>query len=284
MFTPFSFIQPIVFTVPPPGMLVAGYYIAGDFSTYGTNTNPYFRVLDSTGSRATNFNLGSGFNNVVYTAITQSDGKLIVGGIFSTYSGSNPQFIVRLNTNGTRDSSWDINGNANSGVVTLGIDSLGRVIAGGSFTTYAGSSTSRIVRINTDGTRDTTFNIGTGGFNGSLSSLAIQTDNKVIASGAFSIYSGSSTGATRIIRLNTNGTRDTTFNVGNGLNGQANYMVLQSDGKLIAGGQFTSYSGSATGATRIIRLNTNGTRDTTFVATGSGFNSSVRRIFPYTLT
>jgi uncharacterized delta-60 repeat protein len=275
MFTPFAFIQPLSLVLPTPGIIVNGYYIGGDFNTYATNTNPYFRVLDSSGSQASNFNQGDGLNGTVYTYSIQSDDKLVLGGIFLNYSGSSQPYITRINTNGTRDTTFNIGTGFNSGVVTLGIDSLGRIIAGGSLSSYSGSTQNRITRINSNGTRDTTFNIGTG-FNGSLSSLSIQTDNKIIASGAFTSYSGSSSGATRIIRLNTDGTRDTTYNVGtSGLNGQANYMVSQSDGKVIAVGNFTSYSGSS--INRIVRLNTNGTLDTTFNI-GTGFNSEVNSL------
>ena len=278
MFTPFAFIQPLSLVLPTPGIIVNGYYIGGDFNTYATNTNPYFRVLNSSGSQASNFNQGSGLNGTVYTYSIQSDDKLVLGGIFLNYSGSSQPYITRINTNGTRDTTFNIGTGFNSGVVTLGIDSLGRIIAGGSLSSYSGSTQNRITRINSNGTRDTTFNIGTGFGNNSVTSLAIQTDGKIIAGGSFTSYSGSSTN--RIIRLNTNGTIDATFNVGTGFNGEVSNITLDPETqKILIGGGFTTYSGST--VNRIARLNTNGTRDTTFVPTGSGFNNVVRIILPY---
>jgi len=269
MFTPFAFIQPLSLVLPTPGIIVNGYYIGGDFNTYATNTNPYFRVLNSSGSQASNFNQGDGLNGTVYTYSIQSDDKLVLGGIFLNYSGSSQPYITRINTNGTRDTTFNIGTGFNSGVVTLGIDSLGRIIAGGSLSSYSGSTQNRITRINSNGTRDTTFSIGTG-FGGGLSSLSIQTDNKIIAGGDFTSYSGSL--INRIIRLNTSGTIDATFNVGTGFNNTVNALAIDSSNRIIAGGALTSYSGS--NINRIVRINTNGTLDTTFnVGTGFGNNS-----------
>jgi hypothetical protein len=64
-----------------------------------------------------------------------------------------------------------------------------------------------------------------------VNALAIQNDGKIIVGGNFTSFSG--TAAYRIIRLNSDGTRDASFVVGNGFNDRVNSISIQSDGKII---------------------------------------------------
>jgi uncharacterized delta-60 repeat protein len=227
MFTPFAFFQNAVVAGAAPASFT-GYYIGGAFTTYVNSSQPYFRMLDSSGSISSSFNIGGGFDNAVYSAVTQSDGKLL---------------------------------------------------AGGTFTTYSGSSSARIIRINTNGTKDTTFNPGTAGASSIVNSIVIQNDGKIVLGGQFSAYSGST--VNYIARANTNGTMDTgsTWNTGAGFGNIVQNIAIQSDQKIIVGGNFTTYSGST--KNYIVRLNTNGTLDTTFTPASGGFNSTVSTIIPY---
>jgi uncharacterized delta-60 repeat protein len=247
----------------------------GDFTTYsgsGVNSQRITRI-NPNGTRDDTFNTGTGFNVAANRVIVQSDGKIVVVGAFTTYSGSSQSGIVRLNTDGTRDTTFNVGtGFTVSSGISLALQSDGKYIVGGNYTTYSGSSSFRITRINTDGTLDTTFNTGTG-FNSVVYATPIQPDGKIIAAGNFSQYNGLS--ATFIIRLNTDGTRDTTFNVGTGPNSSVSNAIIEpSTNKIIAVGNFTTYSGSSTNTTRIIRLNVSGTQDTSFVS-GTGFSSNV---------
>ena len=87
-------------------------------------------------------------------------------------------------------------------------------------------------------------------------SIALQSDGKIIAVGEFTSYNGTS--INRIIRLNTDGSIDTSFNVGTGLNDSAWVVNNQVSDYILAGGSFTSYNG--TSANRIIQLNMDGSR------------------------
>ena len=79
----------------------------------------------------------------------------------------------------------------------------------------------------------------------------------------------------RIARLNTDGSLDTTFvPTGTGFGSSAVMVVaVRADGKVYAGGNFTAFN--STGRGGIASLNADGSLDTTFVPTGSGFNGSV---------
>jgi uncharacterized delta-60 repeat protein len=234
-------------------------YLGGTFTTY--NAPVYNRIikLNNTGSIDTTFNMGAGFNNPVYCMATQSDAKLVVGGDFTSYSGSNVTRITRLNVSGTFDTSFNVGAGPNGAVYDFKIQSDGKIVAVGPFTTYSGSSSSGIVRINTNGTRDTTFNVGTG-FTGTPNAVTMQSDGKFIIVGSMTNYSGS--GITRIVRINTDGTRDLTYNSGTGLSNSAYSIAIQSDDEIIVGGDFITYSGSS--VNRLVKINTDGTRDLSF--------------------
>jgi uncharacterized delta-60 repeat protein len=265
--------------VPITPAVPSYFIVGGSFNTFKKPTTNYIVATDSTGSLDTTFNMGVGFNNIVRCMATQSDGKIIVGGTFTSYSGSAGSYLVRLNTNGTKDTTFTtpLNGEP----YAIAIQSDGKIIIGGFFTTINSFSSPRLARLNSNGTRDSTFNVGAG-FNSTVTDLRIQSDGKIIVVGQFSSYSGSATFNTRIIRLNTNGTKDTTYNVGSsGFNSTPNGCDIQSDNKIIVGGAFTSYSGS-TLANRLVRINTDGTRDATFNVGASfgGFSPALVKIQP----
>jgi uncharacterized delta-60 repeat protein len=134
----------------------------------------------------------------------------------------------------------------------------GKILVGGFFTDYNGTAATRIIRLNADGTVDGTFVYGTG-FNSTVQAITVQSDGKIFVGGGFTDYNG--TTATRIIRLNPNGSIDGTFVYGTGFNNFIYSIEIQSDGKILVGGDFTTYQGDT--YNRIIRLNPDGSTNTT---------------------
>ena len=236
--------------------------IGGTFSSYQSVSAANIIRLNSDGSRDGSFDMGTGFNNGVTHLVIQSDGKIIVGGDFTNYRGVGANRIVRINSDGTRDSSFNMSTGFNNSVMSLAIQSDGKIIAGGSFTSYRGVGANRIVRINSDGTRDSSFNMSTG-FNtgGYVSAINIQDDGKIIVGGEFTSYRG--VGANRIVRINSDGTRDSSFNMGTGFDGEIFVIEVQDDGKILIGGRFITYNGSL--GRGIVRVNVDGSRDTSFI-------------------
>ena len=228
----------------------------------------------------TSFDTVSNMSDSVFNLKIQPDGKIIAVGNFVSFNNLTVNRIVRFNSDGTVDTSFNTYvGNlpgANSFIFGLAIQSDGKILIGGDFTSWNGTSANRIVRLNSDGTRDTSFNVGTG-TDGRVSSILIQSDGKILISGIFTTYNGST--SQRIARLNSDGTRDTTFttNQGTGVNSNVNSFALQSDGKILLVGDFSSTNGVT--VNRILRLNSDGTRDTSFTSnTGTGFNASVTSV------
>jgi uncharacterized delta-60 repeat protein len=252
--------------IQPDGKIVIG----GNFTTYNGTSRSRIARLNTNGTLDTSFNVGTGANNIVNTTVIQSDGKIVIGGNFTTYNGASRSRIARLNTDGTLDTSFNVGTGANNIVNTTVIQSDGKIVIGGDFTTYNGASRSRIARLNTDGILDTSFNVGTGA-NNIVNTTSIQSDGQLIIGGDFTTYNGAS--RSRIARLNTDGTLDTSFNVGTGANWIVNTTAIQSDGQLIIGGSFTSYNG--TSRNNIARLNNDGTLDNSFNNVGTGANARV---------
>ena len=213
-------------------------------------------------------NIGSGFNNAVYSIIQDSNNKYVIGGSFTTYSGATTNYITRLNNDGSIDNTFNSGSGFDSDVYSITEDINGKYIIGGYFTTYSGVSTNYIIRLNNDGSIDNTFNSGSG-FNGRVQSI-IQDNDKYLIGGDFTSYSGVT--VNNIIRLNNDGSIDNTFNSGSGFNNYLYTIIIDDNNKYIIVGGFSSYSGVT--ANRIIRLNNDGSIDNTFNS-GSGFNGNL---------
>src|SRR6185369_3428667 len=109
----------------------------------------------------------------------QPDGKVFIGGNFSSVNGANRNGIARLNANGSLDSSFNPSTSGGS-VSSVDVQSDGRLLIGGSFTNVNGTNRNRIARLNANGNLDSSFNPGTGVFGGAVSSVALQSDGKVL--------------------------------------------------------------------------------------------------------
>jgi uncharacterized delta-60 repeat protein len=240
--------------------------IGGHFYTYNGTDAKRIARLNTDGSLDYSFDMGSGFSNFTEAIQLQNDGKIVVGGAFSTYNGSEVNSIARLNTDGTLDTSFSQGTGANHTVKAIAIQNDGKIIIAGRFSDYNGISRNRIARLNADGTIDSTFLPGLGA-NDKILSVVIQNDGKIIIGGMFTEYDGIQ--ANRIARLNENGSLDETFNSGTGASSWVRKIAIQDDEKIILGGDFLSYNGIPISGNA--RLNIDGSLDTTFDnGTGTG--------------
>ena len=246
--------------------------IGGAFSTYNTIGRNRIARVNADGSIDASFAPGTGANNTVNALLLQPDGKILIGGLFTTYNGTARNRIARLNSDGTLDLSFNPGSGADNTISAISVQADGKILIGGNFTTYNGTAINRIARLNSDGTLDASFVVGVGADN-TVTEILLQADGKIIIGGTFLNYSG--TAQNRITRLNTDGSIDAGFTIGTGFNNAVSSLAIQPDGKIIVGGGFTNYNGTA--RNRIIRLNTNGTLDASFLI-GTGSNGSVNTI------
>jgi len=246
--------------------------IAGSFNSIDNTIVRYLCKINSDGSLDSTFDIGTGFSNFVYSIEIQNDGKILVGGTFFTYNGVTVNRIVRLNTDGSLDSTFVTGTGFNVFIFKIAVQNDGKILVGGSFTTYKDLTQNRIVRLNTDGSLDSTFDIGTG-FNNTVREILIQNDGKILVGGNFTTYKGLT--QNRIVRLNTDGSVDATFDIGTGFNNSVGAIEIQNDGKFLLVGSYTTYKGLT--QSRIARLNTDGSLDSTF-GIGTGFDNPVTAI------
>ena len=246
--------------------------VGGEFISFkGVTQNRIIR-FNIDGTKDLTFNSGSGFDNSVNSIIIQNDGKIIVVGSFTNYNGQAENRIIRLNSDGTKDSSFITGVGFNNNVKTIKIQNDGKIYLGGDFTSYNGIAENRIVKLNSNGTKDNSF-ISGNGFNSSVNCFSIQNDGKIIVAGNFISYNGIS--KNRLVRLNTNGDIDNSFTIGNGFNSSIYSIAIQSDGKIILGGEFVLFNGITQNS--IVRLNLDGSLDNTFLI-GTGFSGAIYSI------
>ncbi len=257
--------------------------VAGQTTSWNGVTVGRIVRLNSDGTRDTAFTTnngtgGGGAGSEATTIAVQSDGKIIVGGTFTTWNGTTVNRIVRLNSDGTRDTTFTTNVGtaANNPVNACAVQSDGKIIVVGAFSSWNGTVLTGIVRLNTDGTRDVDFttNVAGGGSNGRA--IVFQSDGKIVIAGSFSLWSGVT--VNRIVRLNADGSRDTTFttNTGTAASSEARSAAIQSDGKIIVGGVFVTWDNVT--VNRIVRLNSDGTRDTSIFSPSYASNNNVSSI------
>ena len=241
--------------------------VGGDYLSLNGFPVSYLTRLNPNGSIDETFNTGNGFNGKIYSTYLQDDGKIIIGGSFTMFNGINIGRLIRLNPDGSYDSSFSTAIGATTGIVyDIAMQSDGKIIIVGSFTKYGSTTVNRVARLLPDGTLDSSFLTGSGSAL-NVSHVKITADQKIILTGNFIRFNGIS--ANKIVRLNSNGSLDATFKCGNGFDDDVNAIAIQSDGKMILGGNFTTFDDIL--ANRIIRLKADGTKDESFL-TGEGFS------------
>jgi uncharacterized delta-60 repeat protein len=219
--------------------------------------------LNNDGSKDLNFAPGTGLQIVNSTLtrsanciVVQPTGNIIIGGSFNRWNGTPVSHIVGLDANGTQLSTQVFNSadgfKPGSAVNDMKLQPDGKIVAAGPFSSYGGFVRKHIIRLLANGDVDTTFNPN-GSFEidaATIHSVAVQSDGRIIAGGAFSLVN---TPNMMMARLNCNGTLDPSFDPGNpGFSASINAVALMGDGRILVGGAFGKYRNL--NASRIVRL------------------------------
>ena len=247
--------------------------IGGAFTNVGGQTRNHLARLNTDGTLDNSFNPDlEGIWPYVESLVLQWDGKILVGGYFTNLAGQSRTNIARLNADGTLDFGFNPGaGRDGRDVRSIAAQPDGKILVGGNFTVLGGQPRSGLGRLSADGEVDLGFDpaLGPGdGYTPNISSLVVQADGKILASGAFTRVAGQS--RTNIARLNVDGTVDGTFTPW--VTGSVVSVAMQADGKILVVGNFTMLSGLS--RKRIARLNADGTVD-------AGFNPAVGRSTDY---
>ncbi|MBC3759917.1 T9SS type A sorting domain-containing protein [Hyunsoonleella sp. SJ7] len=248
--------------------------LGGSFRTINNIFVGGIARLNSDGSLDTTFDSGVGTNGYVSKLAVQADGNILVSGDYDLFNNEEANGLVRLNKDGTLDNNFDAGTGPDNAINAMVVQDDGKIVIGGQFKRYNGILASRLARLNSDGSIDTSFNTGTGIY-GTLFSIKIQSDGKILISGTFPGYN--ETTVNRIARLHTNGSLDTSFNTGTGADdGKSGpyigTMVIQSDGKIVISGDFENFNGIYING--LARLGSDGSLDMSFNE-GTGANHNV---------
>lgn len=238
-------------------------------------------LSDGTPSTSANAKFGTGFDTPPADAVLQPNGKVVVVGGFTSFNGVAVPGIVRLNSDGSVDTAFKAavgTGATGAGIGTVALQPDGKVIIGGTFNTWNGTSAGRITRLNADGTLDTTFNSNIGaGISGGVGSSAgampmdfeIQPDGKIVVVGDFTQFQSSM--QEFILRLNSDGSGDAAFNtnVASIVDIYMYDVAIQSTGHLVVTGGNIGAGGITNAG--IVRFTSAGILDGAFsTAVGTG--------------
>lgn len=245
-------------------------FIVGDFLNYKGTARARIALIGANGTVDSGFNPGSGADAAVHSVAPLAGGKVWIGGNFLNYNATAITRIARLNANGARDILFNP-GTGPNGVVSQVIALPGeKVLIGGDFTSFGGTPRAGLAVLESNGTLDSSFDPGTGVTGGSLFAMVRMDDGKIMIGGGFSDYNG--TPRAGIARINSDGSLDTSFDPGSGVNAPVKALVVLGDGKVVVGGEFTEIRGSNAG--RIARLDSSGNLDLTFSA-GTGADDTI---------
>ncbi|MEZ5424259.1 MAG: FG-GAP-like repeat-containing protein [Pyrinomonadaceae bacterium] len=234
--------------------------VAGDKVLYSESNSAFpgnrIRRLNADGTSDPTFVVDMNVAPVVNKWVLDSNEQAI----FSTGNE-----LVRLLPNGPPDTSFSTDLGLFGSIKAIARQADGKIILAGDFSKYDGVASAGLVRVNSDGTLDTSFNAGTG-FDVSPTKLLSQPDGKVLAIGTFTTYSGVS--VPRIVRIDADGSLDTGFSVALNAGSSVNAVDLLADGRIYIAGEFTSIGG--TPRVGVARLHADGSLDTAFNALVGG--------------
>lgn len=234
--------------------------IGGEFNRVSNRPRMYIARLTANGGWDGTFNPGT--NHVVFAVAAQVDGQVLAGGMFSQMGGVARSYLGRtspVSPTPVPDASFDPA--LNNVVNSLALQADGKIVLGGAFTEITGQPHSRVARLNADGSLDADFNPGEGNF--TVNAVAVQADGKILVGGNFTMLGGAARSS--IGRLNADGSLDESFTpavLQGAAPGMVHAIAVQSDGKILVGGQFTDLGGQR--RVNIGRLNPDGSVDADF--------------------
>lgn len=235
------------------------FLVFGDFSMY--NDLPYKNLLmiNGNGELDTSFRFKVNYNGGITFAQLMPNGKILLGGGFVTTDGPTYNNLMRLNSNGSLDTTLKANVSSNRALLAGNVDFNEKILIGGSFEFYQDNFVNNIARLFNDGGFDATFS-GTAIPSGPITKIIALPDGKWMIFGAFEFWAGTPRGY--FTRLLNDGTTDTSFHIGSGANQIVNDVKLLPNGSMIIAGNFTSLNGIS--CFKIAKLNNNGQMDNDF--------------------
>jgi uncharacterized delta-60 repeat protein len=225
-------------------------------------TTPFIRKYNANGSTDaafTQINVGTGHAEALRLL---PDGRSLVGGRFTSLNGFAQGRISRINADGTMDLTFNQNNpGANDAIFDIDLNSDGKILIAGNFSTYNSTPKQRIAQLNTDGTLDDSFansTIPSHPLAVGVNDVHVQSDGAILV-GLSNLVQNS---IDPLLRLETNGQLDKSFVLEASWFGSVRKVVRQLDGKVLIGGEFGTVNGIQRRS--LARLETNASLDMAF--------------------
>ncbi len=135
-------------------------WIAGDFTQVHGNSASHLAMLNQQGAFMESFKLGEGFNKPVESGFTDDQGRFVAIGKFDVYDGQPVNGLVRINLDGSIDTSFDVNDSyvKKAAFIIAGPDNS--VFVSEPHGNFGGPDLPPIVKYNSNGSLDTQFKFG----------------------------------------------------------------------------------------------------------------------------
>ncbi|MEN2436722.1 T9SS type A sorting domain-containing protein [Weeksellaceae bacterium A-14] len=161
--------------------------IQGIFSSYDNITRNNIARLNTDGTIDTTFNPAITSNDFVHSNVVEANnGDLLFGAYFS-FNGTSKQRIVRIKIDGALETNFNLDNETDSPIYSISLQNDQKILIGGDFNHCNGLSRKSLARLNSDGSLDNYFNVGTGA-NSTVSSIITTNDDFAFISGGFSNY------------------------------------------------------------------------------------------------
>ncbi|MCW5900077.1 MAG: T9SS type A sorting domain-containing protein [Flavobacteriales bacterium] len=245
------------------------YLVGGQFTDFSNGVNQRGIIrLNNDGSQDMSFNAGFENNPTINAIALQPDGKILIAGAYGT--GTHGTGISRLLPDGAVDGTFNA-GQAPTNIRDIKVLPNGKILVAGRFNNWPGG----LAVLNSDGSRDESF-VHTGYIHSSNifddvhPRTAIQPDGKIVVAGL------QTSSIVKIMRYNADLTPDVSFHAATNSQISGVYptgVAIQSDGKIIVTGYFLNAYDGVTSISGVMRLNADGTLDSTF-DTANGFGNA----------
>lgn len=230
-------------------------------------------ILSSEFNESIDVNENFDFSGPILSMASHNSGYILCGDFNQKNSAVKTPGLAMIGTDGEIDSNFQIQGSGfgeNNLVSVTQAVTNGQILVGGSFYLYNDIVVGRIARLNSDGSLDTSFNFDGTGFNSPVDAIEVLSNGQILVGGGFTSYNYISVG--KIVLLNSNGSLDINFNLGNtGINGAVRTIELLSNEQILVSGTFYSNN---TNKGKIALLNSNGSLDTSFNFPAGSFGFS----------
>lgn len=245
--------------------------IGGSFIAMGAEMRTNIARLTPSGTLDTHFDAKID-SQVIRSVALQPDGAILLGGIFTAVGGQTHTNVARLNPDGVPDEPFSVSLQgwrpellADAVVDAVLVQADNQILLGGKFTEVNGQPRSHLARLNAEGTLDPNFIPKVDGE--TVYTMTIQPDGKILV-GSVDLFS-----TFYLVRLDPDGTRDSTFATNAGGSSYIYSIALQTDGRILVDGWINQIAGQTRQGLQ--RFNPGGTLDPTFEARQNGIGGSV---------